>query len=68
MADGDPLTQRSAVSRKAAAIPASGIRRFFDMIADMAGVISLGVGEPDFTTPQRISGAAIAAIRTGHTH
>ena len=66
--ESDPLTQRSAISRRTAAIPASGIRRFFDMIAGMEGVISLGIGEPDFTTPQQISEAAIAAIRAGHTH
>lgn len=49
-------------------VPPSGIRRFFDIVSEMKGVISLGVGEPDFTTPWRCSDAAIYSLRTGHTH
>lgn len=50
------------------AVPASGIRRFFDLLASIDGVISLGVGEPDFVTPWSIRDAAIRSIEEGHTH
>jgi len=59
---------RSFVSRRVQAIPSSGIRRFFELIASMDGVISLGVGEPDFVTPESFSRAAAAAVEAGHTH
>jgi aminotransferase len=55
------------VSRKVQELPASGIRRFFDIIATMDDCISLGVGEPDFATPQAFSDAAFRAVRDGHT-
>lgn len=48
-------------------IPASGIRRYFDMISGLEGVISLGIGEPDFTTPEPMREAAVRSIREGHT-
>lgn len=48
-------------------IPPSGIRRFFDLAAEMKGVISLGVGEPDFVTPWRIREACIYALEKGYT-
>jgi aminotransferase len=57
--------RRPMSSRRVEALPASGIRRFFDIIATMDDVISLGVGEPDFVTPERVREAA---IREGHTH
>ncbi|MEE9277927.1 MAG: aminotransferase class I/II-fold pyridoxal phosphate-dependent enzyme, partial [Dehalococcoidia bacterium] len=50
------------------AIPASGIRRFFDIMASLEDVISLGVGEPDFVTPWSVRDAAIRSIEEGHTH
>jgi aminotransferase len=50
-----------------ASIPASGIRRFFDLLASMDSVISLGVGEPDFVTPLKIRNAGIRAIEEGRT-
>ena len=50
------------------AVPPSGIRRFFDIVSEMKDVISLGVGEPDFTTPWRYSDAAIYSLRQGRTH
>lgn len=50
-----------------AACPPSGIRRFFDIAGQMADVISLGVGEPDFVTPWRIREAGIYALEHGHT-
>jgi aminotransferase len=50
------------------ALPPSGIRRFFDMLAEMKDVISLTIGEPDFTTPERITRAAIESLEAGETH
>ncbi len=58
----------SRVAERLQAVPSSGIRRFFDIIASMDHVISLGVGEPDFVTPWPISEAGIRAIERGHTH
>ncbi|MDQ2673302.1 MAG: aminotransferase class I/II-fold pyridoxal phosphate-dependent enzyme, partial [Chloroflexota bacterium] len=49
-------------------MPPSGIRRFFDMLAEMKDVISLTIGEPDFTTPDGITRAAIASLEAGETH
>ena len=59
---------RSKVSQRVQDIPSSGIRRFFDLIATTEGIISLGVGEPDFITPWHIREAAIYSIERGHTH
>ena len=61
------LARRSLTNSRVARLPASGIRRFFDLIAGVEGVISLGVGEPDFITPQRFRDAAIASIKDGRT-
>jgi len=58
---------RSFVSAKASSVPPSGIRKFFDIIATMNDVISLGVGEPDFTTPMHIRQAGIRSLENGHT-
>src|SRR5271155_3820945 len=55
------------LSRIAADLPASGIRRFFDIAARMQDVISLGVGEPDFVTPWNIREAAIYSLERGQT-
>jgi aminotransferase len=49
-------------------MPPSGIRRFFDMLAEMKDVISLTIGEPDFTTPEHIIRAAIESLEAGETH
>jgi len=49
-------------------MPPSGIRRFFDMLAEMKDVISLTIGEPDFTTPEGITRAAIESLEAGETH
>ncbi len=46
----------------------SGIRRFFDMLAEMTDVISLTIGEPDFNTPEPITRAAIESLEAGETH
>jgi aminotransferase len=48
-------------------IPRSGIRDFFDLVQGVPGVISLGVGEPDFVTPWHIREAAIYALEKGRT-
>jgi aminotransferase len=49
-------------------MPPSGIRRFFDMLNEMKDVISLTIGEPDFTTPEPITRAAIESLQRGETH
>jgi len=49
-------------------IPKSGIREFFDIVAQEKEVISLGVGEPDFDTPWHIREAAIYSLEQGRTH
>ena len=64
----DATDRQSRVAERVQAVPGSGIRRFFDIIASMDHVISLGVGEPDFVTPWPISEAGIRAIEQGHTH
>ena len=56
------------LSTKATSIKPSGIRKFFDLASTMEGVISLGVGEPDFATPWHICENAIHYMSTGHTH
>lgn len=49
------------------AIPPSGIRRFFDIAAEMEDVISLGVGEPDFVTPWSIRESCVYGLEQGYT-
>ncbi|MBI3946203.1 MAG: aminotransferase class I/II-fold pyridoxal phosphate-dependent enzyme [Armatimonadetes bacterium] len=61
------LEPRGQVNRTVAAMPPSGIRRFFDLVATLDDVISLGVGEPDFVTPWHIREAAVWAIEHGYT-
>ena len=62
-----PLAER-ALARRVIAVPPSGIRRFFDILATMTDVISLGVGEPDFDTPREIVEAGVESLREGRTH
>ena len=62
------MARRSFIARHVAALPKSGIRRFFDIVAQRKDVISLGVGEPDFDTPWHISRAASIALEEGRTH
>jgi aminotransferase len=61
------LAKRSLTSERVGRLPASGIRRFFDLAAGIPGVISLGVGEPDFVTPDAFRDAAVRSIREGKT-
>jgi len=56
------------VSKRMKAVPASGIRKFFDLLSTIDDVISLGVGEPDYVTPEPIRNAAIRSIERGDTH
>ena len=55
------------IADKVAKTPPSGIRKFFDIAATMENVISLGIGEPDFVTPEPILEAGIASLRRGET-
>ncbi len=57
-----------ALARRVLDVPPSGIRRFFDILATMDDVISLGVGEPDFDTPRVIVEAGVESLREGRTH
>src|SRR5580692_2263796 len=56
------------IATHVASLPKSGIRDFFDIVAQMKDVISLGIGEPDFDTPWHIREAAIYALEKGKTH
>ncbi len=56
------------IARHVAGLPKSGIRDFFEIVAKMKDVISLGIGEPDFDTPWHIREAAIYALEKGKTH
>lgn len=59
---------KSYLSKTVAALKPSGIRKFFDIAATMQDVISLGIGEPDFTTPQPIIDAGVRSLKEGETH
>ena len=59
---------RSRVAPHVAALPKSGIRKFFDIVAQSRDIVSLGVGEPDFDTPWHISRAAVTCLENGGTH
>jgi aminotransferase len=56
------------LSERVATLKPSGIRKFFDIAATMNEVISLGIGEPDFTTPRPILEAGIRSLQNGKTH
>lgn len=58
---------KNFISDRVANTPPSGIRKFFDIAATMQDVISLGIGEPDFVTPDPILEAGIASLRRGET-
>ena len=61
------VSVKSRLSSTVASLKPSGIRRFFDLAASMEGVISLGVGEPDFVTPWRMREASISSLERGYT-
>ncbi len=56
------------LAERVANLKPSGIRKFFDIVATMDDVISLGIGEPDFVTPKPILQAGIQSLHQGHTH
>lgn len=56
------------LSPRVAGLKPSGIRKFFDIVATMEDVISLGIGEPDFVTPERIMQAGLHSLEMGETH
>ena len=59
---------RGRVAPHVAALPKSGIRKFFDIVAQSKDIVSLGVGEPDFDTPWHVSRAAVTCLENGGTH
>jgi aminotransferase len=62
------VTETHRLSERVAGLKPSGIRKFFDIAATMKDVISLGIGEPDFTTPPSILEAGIRSLHAGETH
>lgn len=58
---------RNPLSDTIVTIPPSGIRKFFDIVSEMKGAISLGVGEPDFDTPWHIRDEGIYSLEKGRT-
>lgn len=62
------MNYEKILSTAATTIEPSGIRKFFDLAAEMEGVISLGVGEPDFVTPDHIRKVGIETLEKGQTH
>src|SRR4029079_19190541 len=62
------MTLKKHIANHVRDIPRSGIREFFDIVAQEKEVISLGVGEPDFDTPWHIREAAIYSLERGRTH
>lgn len=61
------MNMRDFVAKNVAELPPSGIRKFFDVVATMSNVVSLGVGEPDFKTPEHVRQAAIDLLEAGRT-
>ncbi len=58
---------RDFVNQKSKLLPPSGIRKFFDIVRETEGAISLGVGEPDFVTPWKVRSSAITSLQRGYT-
>jgi len=56
---------KEVLAKRVRDLKPSGIRKFFDIAATMADVISLGIGEPDFATPEPIIQAGIASLKRG---
>ncbi len=61
------MRTRPLLSERVRSVPPSGIRRFFDIVSTMEDVVSLGIGEPDFVTPDRIRQAGIDSVESGFT-
>ena len=64
---GGSINWADRISPAVKAVPPSGIRRFFDVAAEMKDVVSLGVGEPDFQTPLAVRQTCIDMLRQGRT-
>ena len=62
------VSEVQRLAKRVAGLKPSGIRKFFDIVATMKDVISLGIGEPDFTTPKPILDAGIRSLQNGETH
>ncbi len=62
------MDEKQRLSKRVAELKPSGIRKFFDIVATMKDVISLGIGEPDFTTPKPILDAGVRSLHEGETH
>lgn len=60
--------KQNYLAQRVATLKPSGIRKFFDIVATMDDVISLGIGEPDFVTPEPILQAGIRSLQAGKTH
>ncbi len=60
-------SHRERLARTVVDLPKSGIRDFFQIVSEMKEVISLGVGEPDFSSPWHVREAAIYSLEQGHT-
>ncbi len=61
------MMSKSYISKIVKEMPDSGIKDFFDVANTLDGALSLGVGEPDFITPEHVRNAAIASIEKGET-
>ncbi|MBP1692839.1 MAG: aminotransferase [Chloroflexi bacterium] len=64
----DEKVREGYLAERVATLKPSGIRKFFDIVATMKDVISLGIGEPDFNTPPSILQAGIRSLELGQTH
>ncbi len=62
------MNYEKLLNKTVASVPPSGIRKYFDIAAEMKDAISLGVGEPDFETPWAMCEAAIYSLESGETH
>ena len=58
---------RQFINEKSKLLKPSGIRKFFDIVRETEGAISLGVGEPDFVTPWKVRSSAITSLQRGYT-
>ncbi|MGI6115449.1 aminotransferase class I/II-fold pyridoxal phosphate-dependent enzyme [Clostridium sp. BSD2780061688st1 E8] len=61
------MNPNDLIAKRMATVPKSGIRKFFDIVAEMKDAISLGVGEPDFVTPWNIRQAGMRSLEKGMT-
>ena len=62
------MNMENKIAARVKEVPPSGIRKFFDIANSMEGVISLGVGEPDFVTPWNVREACIYSLEKGMTY